>query len=142
MPHINIKIAGPTLAFEQICRLQRHATELVAALSGEPPESISVLVEQTTVRGWSLQGQATQLAAHVHARMRETTPDQKARYIAGLHALLRSVLGAELPEATCVILDELPDCAEDFGGMTQTRSRKTPFRSVAAECRHLQHQET
>jgi 4-oxalocrotonate tautomerase len=126
MPFISIKIAGPTLAPEQVSLLQDSTTNLMANVLGKKPELTSVLVEQVAVQGWSVGRRHVHVAAHLDAKITAgtNTPDQKARFIAEANALLRSVLGDELPVASYVVIDEVAGDAWGYGGLTQEHRRQ------------------
>ncbi|HVE09757.1 MAG TPA: tautomerase family protein [Paraburkholderia sp.] len=121
MPFVNVKIAGPTLAPEQIGRLQRDITDIMADALGKDPAVTSVLVEQVAARGCSIAGTAVHVLAHINARITAgiNTADQKARFIADAHTLLKRILGGGLPVATYVIVDEVAADAWGYDGVTQ-----------------------
>jgi 4-oxalocrotonate tautomerase len=121
MPFVNIKIAGLTLTSEHTRHLQKEATALMAGVLGKKAELTSVLVEQAPASGWSIGGQPLVVAAHLDAKVTAgtNTAAEKARFIAGAHALLKSVAGPELSVATYVVVDELPADAWGYDGLTQ-----------------------
>jgi 4-oxalocrotonate tautomerase len=126
MPFIHIKIAGPTVAPEQVSRLQDRTTDLMAHVLGKKPELTAVLIEQVAVQGWSVGRGPVPVAAHLDAKITAgtNTPDQKARFIAAANALLRDVLGAELPVASYVVIDEVAGDAWGYDGLTQDHRRQ------------------
>jgi 4-oxalocrotonate tautomerase len=134
MSFVNIKISGPTLAPEQICRLQQRTTSLMADVLGKKTELNSVLVEQTAITGWSLGATSAWVTAHVDAKVAAGTytPEGKASFIAEVNALLRQILGAELPIASYVAIDEIPDDAWGYDGLTQEHRKRTARQSAAA----------
>lgn len=134
MPFVNIKIAGPTLAPEQICRLQKRTTNLMADVFGKKSELTSVQVEQAPIAGWSIGAASARITAHIDAKMPASanTPEDRARFIAEANALLKQVLGAELPIATYVAIEEIPGDAWGYDGVTQEQRRRSTRQSVAA----------
>jgi 4-oxalocrotonate tautomerase len=121
MPFVNAKIAGPTLAPEQVSRLQRELTDIMVDTLGKDPAITSVLIEQVPARGWSIAGAAAHVLAHVSARITAgiNSAEEKARFIAQTHALLKRILGGGLPVATYVIVDEIAPDAWGYDGITQ-----------------------
>jgi 4-oxalocrotonate tautomerase len=121
MPFINVKLAGMTLAPEQTHRLQTEITSLMASVLRKKAELTSVLVEQVPAAGWSIGGKPLTVAAHLDAKVTAgtNTVDEKARFVAAAHALLKAVLGPDLPTATYVVVDELPANAWGYDGLTQ-----------------------
>jgi 4-oxalocrotonate tautomerase len=129
MPFINIKIAGPTLSSEQISQLQQHTTDLMANVLGKNPGLTAVLVEQVASQGWSVGRSPVRVAAHLDAKITAGTnsSEQKARFIAEANALMHAVLGAELPVATYVVVDEISGDAWGYDGLTQEHRRHPPI---------------
>jgi 4-oxalocrotonate tautomerase len=125
MPFVNIKVAGPTLAVDQITRLQQGATELMARVLGKKPELTAVLVEQVPLQGWAVGAGTVRVAAHLDAKVTAGTNtfEEKSRFIAEANALLKQVLGAELPVASYVVVDEVPGDAWGYDGLTQEYRR-------------------
>jgi phenylpyruvate tautomerase PptA (4-oxalocrotonate tautomerase family) len=54
MPFVNIKVAGASLAPEQIIRLQAEATRLMAEVMHKKFELTAVLVEQIDAASWTV----------------------------------------------------------------------------------------
>ncbi|HEV2673426.1 MAG TPA: tautomerase family protein [Aliidongia sp.] len=133
MPFVLIKIAGPTLAAEQVRRLQEATTDLMAGVLGKKPELTAVLVEQVAIAGWSVGRAPACAAAHLDAKVTAGTnsAEEKARFIAQANALLRGVLGADLPVASYVVVDELPADAWGYDGLTQDHRRQAASRAAA-----------
>jgi 4-oxalocrotonate tautomerase len=131
MPFVHVRSAGQTLNPEQTQRLQREVTGLMAGVLRKKAALTSVLVEQVPVSGWSIGGNPLTVAAHLDAKVTAgtNTAEEKARFIAEAHALLKAVLGAELPLATYVVVDELPADAWGYDGLTQAHRAAS---SVAA----------
>lgn len=133
MPFVNIKIAGPTLAPEQVRRLQERATDLMAGVLGKRPELTAVLVEQVAVQDWAIGGAPVPVAAHLDAKVTAgtNTPEEKARFVAEANALFKQVLGAELPVASYVVVDEVAGDSWGYGGLTQEYRRPSLQRPAA-----------
>jgi 4-oxalocrotonate tautomerase len=110
MSFVSIKIAGPSLALEQVRRLQQEATRIAVDALGATPELTAVLVQQVAVQGWSVGGAPTRVATHVEVKvpMDSATSAQKERFVAETGALLRQVLGGEVPTASYVLVLEVP----------------------------------
>lgn len=122
MPFANIKIAGPTLAPEQMQRLQQGTTRLMAEVMGKKPEFTAVLVEQVPVAAWTVGGEQVCAAAHLDVKVTAGTNNEpeKARFIAAAMQLLRDVLGGDLNVVTYVVVHELPGDAWGWNGQTQS----------------------
>jgi 4-oxalocrotonate tautomerase len=121
MPFIRITVLGPTLAAEQVRRMQQGTTDLMVAVMHKPVEGVAVLVEQVTHGGWSIAGLPVGIAAHVEATVAQgtNTADEKARFIAEMWTLLRSALGPELREETYIVVHEIDTKAYGRGGLTR-----------------------
>ncbi|HYM02234.1 MAG TPA: tautomerase family protein [Stellaceae bacterium] len=126
MPFLTIKIAGSTLAPEQIRRLQRDATALMASIVKKKAPLTAVLIEQVPVTGWSVGAEPVRVAAHLDVKVTAGTnsADEKAQFIAAANELLHQVLGNELPVATYVVVDEIAADAWGFDGLTQDHRRR------------------
>jgi phenylpyruvate tautomerase PptA (4-oxalocrotonate tautomerase family) len=113
MPFIHVKVAGPTLAPEQIRRLQRQMTDLSDQTLGVMSGPAAVLIEPVAVAGWSIDARPVQIVAHVELKgMADCHPDgqQKSRLIQETAALLKRVLGAPLENVSFVVIDWRPTC--------------------------------
>jgi 4-oxalocrotonate tautomerase len=121
MPFIRITASGPTLAPEQVSRLQTEMTELMASVLGKKASLTSVLVEQPAVAGWAIGRAPASVAAHVDATVTAGTnsPEEKARFIERTMRLLKNVLGMELGPATYVVVTEVPAQSWGYDGRTQ-----------------------
>ncbi|HUH85591.1 MAG TPA: hypothetical protein VLX85_13355 [Stellaceae bacterium] len=127
MPFIRISVLGPTLALEQIHRLQRVTTDLMTSVMRKPLEGTAVLVEQIGQGGWSIANAPVPAAAHVEATigLGTNSPEEKARFMAEMMQLLRAVLGRELREETYITLHEFDHDSYGRGGLTRAeRSRR------------------
>jgi 4-oxalocrotonate tautomerase len=125
MPFISIKIAGPTLAPEQIKTLQTQTTTFMKEILRKKAELTAVLVEQVPVAGWSVGANAVPIGAHLAAVITAGTNSEpeKARFIAATAEMLKSVLAAGLPVATYVVLQEVTAEAWGYDGLTQAERR-------------------
>jgi 4-oxalocrotonate tautomerase len=123
MPFINVKVAGRSLDQGQTTAIHKGITTLMAEVLGKVPSLTAVLVEQVPAAGWSVGGEPVALAAQVDAIISAgtNTPEQKARFVAEANALMRSVLGAELPDVTYVVIHDVPKDSWGYGGLTQER---------------------
>ena len=121
MPFINVKIAGRPLEHERVEELQQGITGLMADVLDKVGPLVGVLVEQVPAAGWSVGAGPVRQAAHVDAIVSAgtNTPEQKARFIAETHQLLRTVLGADLSEVSYVVVHEVPKDSWGYGGLTQ-----------------------
>jgi 4-oxalocrotonate tautomerase len=121
MPFVNIKIAGPVLAPEQVQRLQRGATALMAEVMRKRPELTAVLVEQVDAAAWTVGGERVRATANLEVKVTagSNTSEEKARFIADAMELLYCVLGAELNPVTYVVVHEVPGDAWGWDGQTQ-----------------------
>ncbi len=73
MSFVSIKIAGPTIAPEQIRRLQEQVAAIAVKTIGAAPEPTAVLVKQVAVQGWSVGAAPLRVAAHVEAKVAATS---------------------------------------------------------------------
>jgi len=132
MPFINIKVAGPALSSDQVARLQKRSTELIAGLLRKNAEVTNVLVEERPLRDWAIAGQPAKVAAHLSAEVTTgtNTPEEKASFIAEANQLLREVLGSDLSIATYVVVDEINADAWGYDGLTAESRRKAAARAA------------
>jgi 4-oxalocrotonate tautomerase len=128
MPFINVKVAGPQLEKTQTTALQQGITSLMAELLNKKAPLTAVLVEQVPVSGWTVGAEAVPRAAHVDATVSEgtNTPEQKARFIDQTNALLRKVLGSDLPLVTYVVIHGVPQDSWGYGGLSQRHRAEAP----------------
>jgi phenylpyruvate tautomerase PptA (4-oxalocrotonate tautomerase family) len=80
MPFVNIKVAGPTLAPEQIRRLQARTAELAVTELACTLEVTSVLIEQPAIGGWAVNGRPALVAAHIDAKITVGTARPAAKF--------------------------------------------------------------
>ena len=121
MPFIHVRVARARLGSEQIHRLQHGVTAMMAGVLRKKAELTSVLVKEAPVADWSIGGKPIAVAAHLDAKITAgtNTTAEKARFIADANALLKTVVGAALPVATYVVIDEVPGDAWGYDGLTQ-----------------------
>ena len=121
MPFVNIKVAGPTLTPEQVTRLQKGATSLMADVMRKVADLTAVLVEQAAVGSWTIGGEPVRAAAHLDVKVTAGTnsKDEKARFVAEAMQLLRGVIGADLNPITYVVVHEVAGDAWGWSGQTQ-----------------------
>jgi 4-oxalocrotonate tautomerase len=126
MPFIRIAVLGPTLAPEQISRLQQGTTDLMTSVMRKPLEGTAVLVEQITQGGWSIAGDPVHVAAQVEATigLGTNTPEEKGRFMREMMQLLRSVLGKELREETYITFHEFDHSSYGRGGLTRAERER------------------
>jgi 4-oxalocrotonate tautomerase len=121
MPFINVKVAGAQLEKPQTVALQKGITSLMAEVLHKKGPLTAVLVEQVPAAGWSIGGEPVTRAAQVDAFVSAgtNTPEEKTRFIAAAYALLRQVLGSDLPEVSYVMVHDIPMNSWGYGGRTQ-----------------------
>ena len=91
MPFINVKIVGEPLRPDQVGRIQRDITGLMADVLHKVGPLVGVLVEQVAPGSWSIGGAAVTHAVQADAIVSagSNSAEQKARFIAEAQALLR-----------------------------------------------------
>jgi 4-oxalocrotonate tautomerase len=126
MPFIHVKLAGPQLQSVQTAAIQQGITSLMAKVLNKNAELTAVLVEQTTLSGWTIGNEVPPRAAHVDAIVSAdtNTPEQKSQFIADVNALLQRVLGSDLPLVTYVVIHGVPQDSWGYGGLTQAHRAK------------------
>ncbi|MEA2991982.1 MAG: 4-oxalocrotonate tautomerase [Alphaproteobacteria bacterium] len=129
MPFVSVKIAGEPASPAQKSALQSGLTELMGRVMRKVPALTAVAIEQIPPADWTVGGAAPVFgrAAHVDVKVTEGTnsPAEMARFVKEAHALLKTTLG-ELPEATYVVIHEIPAVAWGYGGLTQEARRQQP----------------
>jgi 4-oxalocrotonate tautomerase len=127
MPFVSVKIAGEPASPAQKSALQSGLTELMGRVMRKVPTLTAVAIEQIPSADWTVGGAASASgrAAHVDVKVTEGTnsPAEMARFVKEAHALLKTTLG-ELPEATYVVIHEIPAMAWGYGGLTQEARRQ------------------
>ncbi|MEA2953477.1 MAG: 4-oxalocrotonate tautomerase [Alphaproteobacteria bacterium] len=127
MPFVSVKIAGEPASPAQKSALQSGLTELMGRVMRKVPALTAVAIEQIPSADWTVGGAApaSGRAAHVDVKVTEGTnsPAEMARFVKEAHALLKTTLG-ELPEATYVVIHEIPAMVWGYGGLTQEARRQ------------------
>ncbi len=131
MPFVRITTFGSALSSEQIQRLQGGATDLMVSVMRKPIGGTAICIESVEGGGWSIAGEPVRTAAHVEATIGvgTNTPLEKARFIAEMMRLLRSVIGAELRDETYIVLHEFDHGSYGRGGLTRAERDRTRWRS-------------
>jgi len=121
MPFVNIKVAGPSLAPEQVQRLQSETTRLMADVMCKKRELTAVLVEQVDTAKWTVGAVPVRAATHLDVKVTAgtNTPDEKRRFVSEVMALMRSVIGPALNPVCYVVVHEVSGDAWGYDGRTQ-----------------------
>ena len=121
MPFVDIKVAGASLAPEQILRLQTEATRLMAEVMHKKPELTAVLVEQLDAARWTVGAAPVRAAAHLDVKVTAgtNTPDDKRRFVSEAVRFLRRVIGPTLNPVCYVVVHEVAADAWGYGGRTR-----------------------
>lgn len=123
MPFVRLTVT-PAPTPEAARRLAEGATRLMAEILGKKVELTSVLVEAPGVAAWTI-GAATQpRAAHLEALVTEGTnnEEEKRTFLRRAMELLNAEL-APLPEATYVVVRDIPAGDWGYGGLSQADRR-------------------
>lgn len=127
MPFISLKIAGPRLTPAQKRALQTGFTDLMAGPMRKVHGLTAVAIEHIPSDDWTIGGLPPALGRAAHAEVKVTqgsnSSHEMQRFIAEGHALLTSTLGI-LPEATYVVVHEIPAQAWGYAGETQDARRQ------------------
>lgn len=123
MPFIRVTLSGDVPA---PCRADIAAgvTDLMAAVLHKKAALTSVLVESIPQAGWTIGGEPVAKAAHLEANITAgtNTEEEKERFVGDAATLLGRLLGG-LPEATYVIIREIPATDWGYDGRTQASRR-------------------
>lgn len=122
MPFIRITL-GKTVVPAQQQALARRATALIAAILHKRAEVTAVQVVCAGADAWCIAGDAiesmlTPSYAELFITEGTNTPGEKAEMIDALHRLLEEICGA-LPEASYIVIHEVPAGNWGYGGRTQ-----------------------
>jgi 4-oxalocrotonate tautomerase len=127
MPFVSLKIAGPELTPMQKRALQTGFTELMAGTMRKLHDLTAVAIERVEPDDWSTGARPSGLgrAAYVEVKVTQGTnsPQETQQFIAEGHALLTTTLGT-LPEATYVVVHEIPAQSWGHAGKTQEARRQ------------------
>jgi len=125
MPYINIRTAGEPLTSEQVRQLVTGTTEHMTHIMGKKGELTSVRIEAADAEHWGIGAELVSdtksRAAHMDIKVTAGTNSdaEKAAMVEAGHTLLVDVLGA-LPEATYVVIHDLPGGSWGYAGKTQS----------------------
>src|SRR4029078_11309726 len=126
MPFVSLKIAGPELTPVQKRALQTGFTELMAGPMRKGHDLTAVAIERIETSDWSTGAKPSQgRSAYAEVKVTQGTnsPRERQQFIAEGHALLTTTLGT-LPEATYVVVHEIPAQAWGYAGKTQEARRQ------------------
>jgi 4-oxalocrotonate tautomerase len=127
MPFVSLKIAGPELTPAQKRALQTGFTDLMAGTMRKVHGLTAVAIERVEPDDWSTGARSTGSGRAAYAEVKVTqgtnSPQETQQFIAEGHALLTATLGT-LPEATYVVVHEIPAQAWGYAGKTQEARRQ------------------
>ena len=126
MPFVSLKIAGPELTPVQKRALQTGFTELMAGPMRKVHDLTAVAIERIEASNWSTGARPSESrSAYVEVKVTQGTNSHQEmqQFIAESHALLTATLGT-LPEATYVVVHEIPAQAWGYAGKTQDARRQ------------------
>jgi 4-oxalocrotonate tautomerase len=127
MPFVSIKIAGPEPTPAQKRALQDGFTALMAGPMRKVHGLTAVAIEQIPAENWTTGAAPSPSGRAAYAEVKVTqgtnTPYEMQQFIAEGYALLAGTLGA-LPEATYVVVHEVPALAWGYSGQTQDARRR------------------
>jgi 4-oxalocrotonate tautomerase len=126
MPFVSLKIAGPELTPVQKRALQTGFTELMAGPMRKVYGLTAVAIERIETSDWSTGDKPSEgRSAYAEVKVTQGTnsPQEMQQFIAEGHALLTTTLGT-LPEATYVVVHEIPAQAWGYAGKTQEARRQ------------------
>lgn len=126
MPYIHITVAGPALTPDQKSELHLGTTRLMADVLGKRAAVTAVRIEEVSASDWSVGGQAAPgRRAHLDVKITEGTNSvaERASLVRRAHALLDRVIGT-VPEASYVVIDEVPAQNWGYAGVTQLERAK------------------
>lgn len=121
MPFIRLTLGKPLAPAHQQA-LARRATDLIASVLHKRA-AVTAVQLVATADTWSIAGEAVAAAltpsqAELFITEGTNTPAEKAEMIAALHRLLGEVCGP-LPEASYIVIHEVPADSWGYGGITQ-----------------------
>lgn len=125
MPFVRITVT-PAPSADAASRLAEGATGLMAEILGKKEALTSVLVE--TPQGlWTIGASPVPAAAHLEALVTAGTNTlaEKSAFLAAAMGLLRRELGS-LPEATYVVVRDVPGDDWGYDGRSQAARRLSP----------------
>jgi 4-oxalocrotonate tautomerase len=127
MPFVSLKISGPELTPAQKRALQTGFTELMAGPMRKVHDLTAVAIERVEGSDWTTGARPSTTGRSAYAEVKVTqgtnSSEEMQRFIAEGHALLTATLGT-LPEATYVVVHEIPAQAWGYAGRTQEARRQ------------------
>lgn len=131
MPFIRVTIQGIQPTVDSRRRLAEGVTALMAEVLGKRADLTSVRVE-TVDDVWTIGGTISARSAHLEALVTvgTNTDAEKAAFIEKAMDLLQAEVG-DLPEATYVVVRDIPSGDWGYGGLTQAARRLASTRSSA-----------
>ena len=125
MPFAHLRLLGAPEEPRFLPCLQVGLTELIATILAKEARLTAVVVEQVPAGAWAVGGAPIPVSAHLVVTVTAGTnsPQQKATFVAEAAKLLRSELGRSLPQATYVVVDEVPAESWGYDGLTQAARR-------------------
>lgn len=120
MPYVRISVAADIDA-NQVARLQRGATELMARLLRKNPEVTVVSVSREHAECWAVGGavaQGSMAALEAFVTQDTNTGEEKEDFISAAHTLLTDVIG-ELAGPLYVMVIEVPGQNWGYDGLSQ-----------------------
>ncbi len=126
MPFARLTLV-PAPSQDQIDSLHKDITGLIASVLRKRHDLTSVLVETPVPAAWSIDAMARGAAAHleVFVTAGTNTEVEKRQFIRSAMDTLRNVVPG-LPEATYVVVHELPGTDWGYDGQTQFERSASP----------------
>jgi 4-oxalocrotonate tautomerase len=121
MPMLTVLLASaPSADLSQ--RVARSLTDATISVLHKDPSVTTVAIQYVDPEQWFVQGARTAPAYFVEIRVTEgtNTKNDKAEYVARVHAVLDSILGGSGPSSYVEIAEVHAD-AYGFGGLTAER---------------------
>lgn len=123
MPYLNLKLSSA--AEQHVCDAIASAlTELTVSLLGKKRTLTAVVLETVAPHQWYIGAAALKAPSlysfYLNIKVTEgtNTKDQKAEFIARVHAAMTSILGPIAPESY-IVIDEVHGDAWGYQGQTQ-----------------------
>lgn len=123
MPFLRLTVT-PAPAADTARRLAEGATRLMAEVLGKNPALTSVLVETPAAAAWTIGATPAARAAHLEALITQGSNSvaEKRAFLRRAMDLLSTELGT-LPEATYVVVRDIPADDWGYGGRSQADRR-------------------
>lgn len=130
MPFIRITL-GRTVSTAHKQAIARQSTALIADLLHKRAAVTAVHVDCVAADGWCIAGEPlaealTPAHGEIYITAGTNTAEEKAAMIAALHRLLAETCGA-LPEASYIVIHEIPATDWGYAGQTQAARRGKPL---------------